>query len=123
MRPWRLLADPSGYIFAWLVGYSGGLGAIAGVLIVDYWLVRNKRFELGDLYRPEGTYTYNSGWNWRAIIATVVGCTFAWIGLIVPSLERLYGYAWFVGFGAAGLTHYILMRSIPVPHLERERSG
>src|SRR4029079_223094 len=33
MQPWRLLADPSGYIFAWLVGYSGGLGSIAGVLI------------------------------------------------------------------------------------------
>src|SRR5437879_10815397 len=25
MQPWRLLADPSGYIFDWLVGYSGGL--------------------------------------------------------------------------------------------------
>jgi cytosine/uracil/thiamine/allantoin permease len=42
MQPWRLLADPSGYIFAWLVGYSGGLGSIAGVLIADYWLVRRK---------------------------------------------------------------------------------
>ena len=30
MQPWRLLADPRGYIFAWLVGYSGGLGSIAG---------------------------------------------------------------------------------------------
>ena len=40
MQPWKLLADPSGYIFAWLVGYSGGLGSIAGVLIADYWLVR-----------------------------------------------------------------------------------
>src|SRR2546427_6773627 len=36
MRPWRLLADPSGYIFTWLVGYSGGLASIAGVLIIDY---------------------------------------------------------------------------------------
>src|ERR1051326_525713 len=42
MQPWRLLADPSGYIFDWLVGYSGGLGSIAGVLIADYWLVRRK---------------------------------------------------------------------------------
>ena len=42
MQPWRLLADPSGYIFTWLVGYSGGLGSIAGVLIVDYWLVREQ---------------------------------------------------------------------------------
>src|ERR1044071_5459374 len=56
MQPWKLLADPSGYIFDWLVGYSGGLGSIAGVLIVDYWLVRNKRLEPGDVYPRNGTY-------------------------------------------------------------------
>jgi NCS1 family nucleobase:cation symporter-1 len=110
MQPWRLLADPSGYIFAWLVGYSGGLGSIAGVLIADYWLVRKKRLELGDLYRREGTYTFNGGWNWRAVVATLIGCGLAWIGLIVPSLRPLYDYAWFVGFGAAGITHLLLMR-------------
>ncbi|HEX3252902.1 MAG TPA: NCS1 family nucleobase:cation symporter-1 [Pyrinomonadaceae bacterium] len=110
MQPWRLLADPSGYIFAWLVGYSGGLGSIAGVLIADYWFVRKKRLELGDLYRREGTYTYNGGWNWRAVIATLIGCGLAWIGLVVPSLRPLYDYAWFVGFGAAGLTYLLLMR-------------
>src|SRR2546422_7718428 len=74
MQPWKLLADPSGYIFGWLVGYSGGLGSIAGVLIVDYWLVRKKEFVLGDLYRKRGAYTYLSGWNWRAVAATLVGC-------------------------------------------------
>ena len=67
MQPWRLLADPSGYIFAWLVGYSGGLGSIAGVLIADYWIVRQKQLVLGDLYRKEGTYTFAGGWNWRAV--------------------------------------------------------
>jgi NCS1 family nucleobase:cation symporter-1 len=111
MQPWRLLADPSGYIFSWLVGYSGGLGAIAGVLIVDYWLIRQTRLELGDLYRKEGAYTYNGGWNWRAIIATLIGCGLAWIGLVVPALAPLYAYAWFVGFGAAGLVHYVLMKA------------
>src|SRR5439155_22331889 len=50
MQPWRLLADPSGYIFQWLLGYSGGLGSIAGVLIADYWLVRRKELALEDLY-------------------------------------------------------------------------
>ena len=111
MQPWRLLADPSGYIFAWLVGYSGGLGSIAGVLIADYWLVRQKRLELGDLYRREGAYTYNGGWNWRAIIATLIGCGLAWIGLVVPALRPLYDYAWFVGFGAAAITHLLLMKA------------
>jgi len=111
MQPWRLLADPSGYIFSWLVGYSGGLGSIAGVLIADYWLVRRKRLELGDLYRRQGAYTYNGGWNWRAVVATLVGCGFAWIGLVVPALSKLYDYAWFVGFGAAALTHLLLMKA------------
>jgi NCS1 family nucleobase:cation symporter-1 len=113
MQPWRLLADPSGYIFSWLLGYSGGLGSIAGVLIADYWLVRNKRLALGDLYRTEGEYTYARGWNWRAVAATLVGCFFAWIGLLVPTLRPLYDYAWFVGFGAAAVTHLVLMKLAP----------
>jgi NCS1 family nucleobase:cation symporter-1 len=113
MQPWRLLADPSGYIFTWLVGYSGGLGSIAGVLIADYWLVRRKQLELGDLYRTRGVYTYAGGWNWRAVVATLIGCTLAWIGLIVLPLRPLYDYAWFVGFGAAGLTHLVLMKLAP----------
>src|SRR5260370_41291131 len=71
MPPWRLLADPSGYIFPWLVGYSGGLGSIAVVLIMDYWIVRQKDFVLGDLYRQQGTYRYSGGWNWRAVVATL----------------------------------------------------
>ncbi|HKO58733.1 MAG TPA: NCS1 family nucleobase:cation symporter-1 [Thermoanaerobaculia bacterium] len=110
MMPWRLLADPSGYIFEWLVGYSGGLGSIAGVLIADYWLVRDKRLSLPDLYKEEGVYTYAAGWNWRAVVATVAGCALAWIGKFVPSLEPLYDYAWFVGFGVSFAVYYLLMK-------------
>jgi NCS1 family nucleobase:cation symporter-1 len=110
MQPWRLLADPSGYIFAWLLGYSGGLGSIAGVLIADYWLVRDKELRLADLYREHGAYTYKGGWNWRAVVATLAGCFFAWIGLVVKSMHGLYDYAWFVGFGVAFAVHYALMK-------------
>ena len=113
MQPWRLLADPSGYIFQWLLGYSGGLGSIAGVLIADYWLLRNKRLSLGDLYRTRGVYSYNGGWNWRAVAATLAGCALAWIGLVVPALRALYDYAWFVGFGVAAITHLVLMKVSP----------
>jgi len=110
MQPWKLLADPSGYIFSWLLGYSGGLGSIAGVLIADYWLVRRTGLSLADLYLDRGKY---GGWNWRAIIATVLGCFFAWIGLIIPSLRTLYDYAWFVGFGVAFIVHWALMKAVP----------
>jgi NCS1 family nucleobase:cation symporter-1 len=110
MQPWRLLADASTYIFAWLVGYSGGLGSIAGVLIADYWLVRRKRLRLEDLYLSHGVYRYRRGWNGRAVAATAVGCALAWGGKIVPLLEPLYAYGWFVGFAASGLLYWILAR-------------
>ena len=58
MQPWRLLADPSGYIFNWLVGYSGGLGSIAGVLIADYWIVRQTRA------RPRGPVRHRRPLRW-----------------------------------------------------------
>ena len=108
MQPWKLLADPSGYIFAWLLGYSGGLGSIAGVLIADYWLVRRTRLRLEDLYLPSGAYRYAGGWNLRAVVATLAGCGLAWGGLVVPALKPLYSYAWFVGFFASGLLYWAL---------------
>jgi len=120
MQPWKLLADPNGYIFSWLLGYSGGLGSIAGVLIADYWLVRNKNLNLGDLYRARGVYRYASGWNWRACLATILGCFFAWIGLIIPSLRFLYDYAWFVGFGVSFAVHFILMKIAAPPIQSQE---
>ncbi|HEU0109213.1 MAG TPA: cytosine permease, partial [Vicinamibacteria bacterium] len=110
MMPWKLLADPSGYIFTWLLGYSGGLGSIAGVLIADYWIVRRKRLRLEDLYLAEGAY---GGWNWRAIVATLAGCALAWGGLVIPVLKPLYNYAWFVGFGVSFVLHVVLMRAAP----------
>jgi NCS1 family nucleobase:cation symporter-1 len=115
MQPWKLLADPSGYIFSWLLGYSGGLGSIAGVLIADYWIVRNKNLDLADLYRTRGKY---AGWNWRAVAATLFGCIFAWIGLIIPLFRPLYDYAWFVGFGVSFLVHLTLMKIFPAAPLE-----
>jgi nucleobase:cation symporter-1, NCS1 family len=107
IQPWKLLADPSGYIYTWLLGYSGGLGSIAGVLIADYWIVRRRQLRLEDLYLTEGAYR---GWNLRAIGATAIGCALAWSGLVVPALKPLYDYAWFVGFCAAGAAHVALAR-------------
>jgi NCS1 family nucleobase:cation symporter-1 len=105
IQPWKLLADPSGYIFTWLLGYSGGLGSIAGVLVADYWLVRRCELRLEDLYLVDGVYR---GWNWRAIGATALGCALAWGGFVIPALKPLYDYAWFVGFFVAGATHLAL---------------
>ena len=112
IQPWRLLADPSGYIYNWLLGYSGGLGSIAGVLIADYWIVRKKQLALEDLYLPDGQY---GRWNVAGILATIIGCALAWGGLVIPPLRPLYDYAWFVGFASAAVA-YVTLESLITHH-------
>ncbi|MNS49657.1 putative allantoin permease [compost metagenome] len=112
-QPWKLLTDASAYIFDWLLVYSGGLGAIAGVLILDYWVVRRHRLELSDLYAPEGRYTYTGGWNLAAILATALGCFAAWGGKLIPVMAPLVPYGWFVGFAAAALSYWGMMAGKP----------
>jgi len=107
MLPWKLADDPSKYIYKWLVGYSGGLGSIAGVLIADYFFVRRRKLDLADLYRTDGQY---AGWNMNAVAATLVGCAAAWVGVVVPLLRPVFDYAWFVGLLVAGGLHFALAR-------------
>jgi nucleobase:cation symporter-1, NCS1 family len=121
MMPWKLLADPHGYIFSWLIGYSGGLAAIAGVLITDYWVLRKRTLDVAALYRREGIYSYGSrqGTNWAAVVATAFGAGLAWSGAFFPSLHFLFDYAWFVGiFASAGLA----MRMLHPTHFSRLNS-
>jgi NCS1 family nucleobase:cation symporter-1 len=109
-QPWRLLANSNTYIFGWLVGYSGFLGPIAGVLICDYFLVRKKIILVEDLYRRRRSYEYSHGVNWRAVVALAAGAGVAFIGLVVPTLRVLYDYAWFVGFAVSFAVYWALMR-------------
>jgi NCS1 family nucleobase:cation symporter-1 len=114
MQPWRLLADPSGYIFKWLLGYSGGLGSIAGVLIADYFFVRGRRLRLADLYKAGGAYRYDAGWNWVAVVATLAGCAAAWAGVFVDVLKPVFDYAWFVGFAVSAGCYWGIAQTVNV---------
>jgi NCS1 family nucleobase:cation symporter-1 len=107
IQPWRLVSDPSGYIFTWLVGYSALLGAIGGVLICDYYVIRRTRLDLVKLYERDGPYWYSGGWNPIALLALAAGILPNLPGFLgtVKAIEvssfwmELYNYAWFVGFG------------------------
>jgi len=125
MMPWKLLSDFSAYIFGWLVGYSGMLGPVAGVMIADYSILRRARLKLDDLYRRNGAYEYDGGVNWRAVVALGVGIAVALLGLVVAPLRFLYDYSWFVGFAVAGGLYLALMQrsSEPVEFPELEGEG
>ncbi|NND44190.1 MAG: NCS1 family nucleobase:cation symporter-1 [Xanthomonadales bacterium] len=114
MMPWKLLADPSGYIFTWLIGYSALLGPVIGIILVDYFLVRGTELDIVDLYRNDGRY---AGVNRKAIIALLLGVApnlpgfLAQIGMIESGgfWVGLYSYAWFIGLAIAGVVYYLLM--------------
>ena len=114
--PWKLIADPSGYIFTWLIAYSSLLGPIGGIMIVDYYVIRKKQLLVDDLYRHDGIYQYNSGFNRVAIISFVVGVLPSVPGFLAAIhivqndsfpewLIHLYNYSWFVGFAVAAIVY------------------
>ncbi|MCB9866522.1 MAG: NCS1 family nucleobase:cation symporter-1 [Phycisphaerales bacterium] len=129
--PWRLYSDLSEYIFTWLIGYSALLGSIAGIMLADYYIIRRTRLVVEDLYRTNGQYAYGgSGFNWRAIVALVVGIAPNVPGFLaqasngaihVPQIfATLYTYAWFVSLAVAGVTHVALTRMWPPVGAGRE---
>ena len=123
MMPWKLMSSMGAYIFTWLIGYSGLMGAIAGILICDYWVIRKRRLNLAALFDPKGEYSYGSGINWRAVVALVVAIAPVVPGFINAAatpggqvsnpgvLDHLYTYAWFVTFGLGFVIYYVLTRS------------
>jgi NCS1 family nucleobase:cation symporter-1 len=116
IMPWKLIADPSGYIFTWLIGYSALLGPVIGIILVDYFIIRKTELDLEDLYRNHGRY---AGVNKVAIIALVIGVLpnipgfLANVGLYSGTgfIVNLYNYAWFIGLGLSSLVYYLLMRN------------
>jgi NCS1 family nucleobase:cation symporter-1 len=110
MMPWKLMSDPSMYIFNWLNVYSGFLGPIAAIMIADYFVLRKTVLHLEDLYKSDGCYSFSKGVNPSAILALIVGVGIALVGKFVPSLDWLFNYAWFVGFGSSFVSYIVFMK-------------
>jgi NCS1 family nucleobase:cation symporter-1 len=124
--PWKLIADPTGYIFTWLIAYSSLLGPVGGIMIADYYFIRKQHLELNDLYRENGIYRYTGGINNKAIIALLAGILPNVPGFLLATkltgdgafpgwINQLYNYAWFVGFFVSGILYIFLMRSGRLP--------
>jgi len=123
MMPWKLMSTMGDYIFTWLIGYSGLMGAIAGILICDYWVLRRQRLDLRGLFDPAGLYSYSNGINWRAMASLGIGVLPVVPGFLraattpggqvaVPGVfDTLYTYAWFVTFGLGFVLYWLLSRN------------
>src|SRR5687768_12159440 len=122
MMPWKLYSNAAAYIFTWLLGYSSLMGALGGILIVDYWVLRKQQLDVTELFREQGRYTYRNGVNMRAMWALALA-----IAPVVPGFlravttpggavadpnffDRVYSYAWFVTFALSFIIYWLLMR-------------
>ncbi len=91
----------------WLLGYSSLLGPIAGVMIVDYFLIKKQSYVLPDLYRTGGVYP---AWNGRGFVAFLVPVGLTVVAITTGKLVWFYDYGWFTGSLLGGLIYYILSR-------------
>ena len=116
--PWQLLATSGGYLFTWLGGYGTLLGAIAGILMVDYYLVRKGELKVEELYQRGGAYEYSGGWNIQALIAFALGVLPCLPGYLVVSgvlpkeavpamLVSLFDFGWFFSLFVAGAYYWM----------------
>lgn len=117
--PWKLIADPTGYIFTWLIAYSSLLGPVGGIMIADYYFIRKQQLDVQALYTHRSEYFFSGGYNSKAIIALLLGILPNVPGFLVTIkainansvpqwIAHLYNYAWFVGFLVSSVVYYML---------------
>lgn len=87
----------------WLLGYSSLLGPIAGIMIVDYFLVRKQRFDLAGLYKDDGPY---GAYNKAGFIAFGIPVALTIISLMTGTMGWFYSYGWFTGSALGAILYY-----------------
>jgi NCS1 family nucleobase:cation symporter-1 len=97
------------------------MGAVGGILIADYWVLRSRSISVDDLFDLHGRYRYQNGVNPRAMIALVAAVLPVVPGFLRaavtpggqvrnPTLfDDLYTHAWFVTFGLSFLIYLVMM--------------
>lgn len=86
----------------WLLGYSSLLGPIAGIMVVDYFLIRKQTLDLAGLYRDD---TYPA-WNAAGFIAFGVPVALTLLSLQSTAFSWFYDFGWFTGSALGGLIYY-----------------
>jgi cytosine/uracil/thiamine/allantoin permease len=104
--PWFLMDQISNV----LIFVSGLLGPVLGIMLCDYYSIRKTNLDLDELYKQNGIYSFNGGFNYAAMVALALGVFIALIGYYIPSLSALYSLSWFSGFFVSFIVYYILMR-------------
>lgn len=99
----------------WLLGYSSLLGPIAGIMIVDYFLVKRQQLDLVALYQKNSTYPE---FNKAGLIAFAIPVAITVLSFSIDALSWFYSYGWFTGAFSGAAIYYLMSatQSNPVSH-------
>ena len=86
----------------WLLGYSSLLGPIAGIMVVDYFLIRKQTLDLAGLYRDD----VYPAWNIAGFIAFGIPVALTLLSLQSQAFSWFYDFGWFTGSALGGLIYY-----------------
>ncbi|WP_192980348.1 NCS1 family nucleobase:cation symporter-1 [Pseudomonas sp. EggHat1] len=86
----------------WLLGYSSLLGPIAGIMVVDYFLIKKQQLDLAGLYRDD----VYPAWNWIGFAAFAVPVALTLLSLGSNAFSWFYDYGWFTGSFLGGLIYF-----------------
>ena len=92
----------------WLLTYSSLLGPIAGIMVVDYFLVRDQRYDVLALYKDNAGYP---AWNLPGFIAFLVPVGLTIAAMVIGDSSWFYGFyenGWFTGSILGGLIYYFV---------------
>jgi NCS1 family nucleobase:cation symporter-1 len=95
----------------WLLSYSNLLGPIAGIMIVDYFIIKKQTINLIDIYKVGGLYP---NVNWAGIGAFLIPVALTSLALMTDTCLWIYSYGWFVGSFLGGVFYYMFSKKITV---------
>ncbi|KAK6906010.1 hypothetical protein I203_106845 [Kwoniella mangroviensis CBS 8507] len=70
--PWKVLASATNFL-TFMSSYSIVLAPIAVLMAIDFFVIKQRKIDIYELYKPDGIYRFSKGWNWRAYVALAVG--------------------------------------------------
>ena len=91
--------------------FSSFFGPLFGIMIIDYYLVKNSNLDNKDIFSGEsnGIYFYSNGWNIRAFYSIMIGFIFSASTIWNINLMFLQTYSWLIGCIISSLTYYLLV--------------
>lgn len=109
--PWEIMARIGGFLNVMSSIYS----PIAGICVVDYYLIRHRRLNVPELYKSNGQYNYLGGWSMAGLISLIIGCASTYV---FPQ------YAYGAGFVFGAVAYYFLEKYWWLPkYAQKEVNG